>query len=68
MLAKRLIRAFKCSSKAVDKIVDLPSLFSVLPNVLWFRRIRRVFFRITFNFFFFYYFVIVFSFFLNLFN
>ena len=44
-MAKRLIRAFNYSSKAADKIVDLPSVFSVLPDVLWFRRILRVSFQ-----------------------
>ena len=42
---KRLLRAFMYSSKAVDKVVDLPSLFSVLPNVVWFLIIRRVLFQ-----------------------
>ena len=34
MSAKRLIRAFNSSSNAADKIVDLPSLFSVLPDLV----------------------------------
>ena len=49
MSAKRFIglRAFNSSSKAADKIADLPSLFPVglLLDVVWFRRIRRVLFR-----------------------
>ena len=48
MSAKHLIRAFNSSSKAADAFVDLPSLCSVLPVVLWFRRIRRVSFQSDF--------------------
>ena len=45
MSAKRLIRVFISSSKPVYKIVDLQSLFSILPDLLWFCRIRRVLFQ-----------------------
>ena len=45
MSAKRLICAVYSSSKAAYKIVDRPSLFSVLPELVWLRRIRRVLFR-----------------------
>ena len=37
MSAKRLICA--------DKIIDLPSLFLVLPELVWLRIIRRVWFQ-----------------------
>ena len=42
MSANRLIRALNYSFKAADKIVDLPSFFSVLPDViiLCFRTVR----------------------------
>ena len=45
MSAKRLICAVNSSSKAGYKIIDLPSLFLVLPELVWLRRIRRVLFQ-----------------------
>ena len=45
MSAKRLIRAVKSSSKAAYTIIDLPSLFLVLPELVWLRRINRFLFQ-----------------------
>ena len=47
MSAKRLISlcAVNSSSKAAYTIVYLPSLFSVLPELVWLRITRRVLFR-----------------------
>ena len=58
MSAKRLIRAVNSSSKAAYTIIDLPSLFLVLPELVWLRRIHRFlfqndfFFNLFINFFF----------------
>ena len=51
MSAKRLIRAVKSSSKAAYTIIDLPSLFLVLPELVWLRRIHRFLFQNDFFFF-----------------
>ena len=45
MSAKRLIRAVNSSSKAAYTIIDLPSLFLVLPELVWLRRIHRFLFQ-----------------------
>ena len=50
MSAKRLICAVNSSSKAAYKIIDLPSLFLVLSELVWLRRIRRVLFQNDFFF------------------
>ena len=50
MSANRLICAFNSSSKAAYKIVDLPSLFSVPPELVRLRRIRRILFQNDFFF------------------
>ena len=68
MSANRLICAVNSSSKAAYKSIDLPSLFLVLPELVWLRRIRRVLFQNDFCFkfiyliffFFFYNFLLVF--------
>ena len=50
MSAKRLIRAVNSSSKAAYTIIDLPSLFLVLPELVWLRRIHRFLFQNDFFF------------------
>ena len=50
MSAKRLIRAVNSSSKAAYTIIDLPSLFLVLPELVWLRRINRFLFQNDFFF------------------
>ena len=45
MSAKRLICAVNSSSEAAYTIVDLPILFSILPELVWLCRIRRVLFQ-----------------------
>ena len=55
MSAKRLIRAVNSSSKAAYTIIYLPSLFLVLPELVWLRRINRFLFQNDFFFKFIYY-------------
>ena len=50
MSAKRLICAVNSSSKAAYKIIDLPSLFFLLPELVWLRTIRRFLFQNEFFF------------------